>query len=457
MTATSTRERVKRPIAATFVALCCAVTLGATHARADELPIPVEVARLDNGLRVVLSPDHASPTVAIELFYDVGARVEEAHHTGFAHLFEHMMFEGSANVAKGAHFRLITAHGGSFDGRTNQDRTHYAETLPSNALELGLFLEADRMRSLAVTRENFEIQRAVVMEERRQSYENRPYMMSYLRRDELAYEGYFPYEHSTLGSMADLQAATLDEVRAFHDRYYAPDNAVLAIAGDLDPAQTMEMVRRHFGAIPARHAPPWQAPAYEAPREERRETIRDAFATAPAFHVAWHIAARRTPDHYALDVLAAVLGDGHSARLYQDLVREHEIASTIEVDTEGHRGPDIFTLWCVLTAGHTGEEARARIDAQFDDIARHGITDRELGRAHNALRRQFIFGLQSYLTRARRLAVYELYDHDASLARTELDRYLAVTAADVQRVAGRYFARSNRVVLDVLPTTQPSR
>ncbi len=436
---------------------CLAALALSAPARAEELPVPVQVERLDNGLRVALSPDHTSPTVAIEVFYDVGARVEEPGRSGLAHLFEHMMFEGSENVARGEHFRLITARGGAFDGRTNQDRTHYADTLPANDLALGLFLEADRMRALAVTRETFEVQRGVVMEERRQSYENRPYMLSFLRRDELVYQGYFPYEHSTLGAMDDLSRVTLAEVRAFHDRYYAPDNAVIAIAGDFDAAQAMSLVRQYFGPIAPHHTPPWQAPAYEPPHAERVDTITDAHAQAPAFHVAWHIPPQREPDHYALDVLATVLGNGRSSRLYQDLVRRDEIASSIEVDTEGHRGPDIFTVWCILASGHTGAEARARIDQQLDDIAQHGITERELGRARNLLRRQFVFGLQSYLIRARRLAVYEMYDGDATLIRTELDRYLAVTSADVQRVAGRYFSHDNRAVLDVLPASRSAQ
>ena len=442
--------------------LCIAgAALAPSRTHAEELPIPVQVERLENGLRVVLSADHTSPTVAIEVFYDVGARVEEPRRSGLAHLFEHMMFEGSENVRRGEHFRLITARGGAFDGRTNQDRTHYADTLPANELALGLFLEADRMRALTIDRETFEVQRGVVMEERRQSYENRPYMLSFLRRDELAYRGYFPYEHGTLGDMADLRDATLDDVRAFHDRYYAPDNAVIAIAGDFDADRAMSLVRQYFGPIAARRAPPWQPPPYAEQREERVETVTDPHVETPGFHVAWHIPPQREPDHYPLDVLAVVLGEGRSARLYQDLVREREIASSIEVDTEGHRGPDIFTVWCVLASGHTGREARARIDQQLDDIARRGITDRELERARNLLRRQFVFGLQSYLIRARRLAVYEMYDGDATLIRTELNRYLAVTAADVQRVAGRYFTPENRTVLDVLParpeTTRDAR
>jgi predicted Zn-dependent peptidase len=380
--------------------------------------------------------------------------VEERGRSGFAHLFEHMMFEGSANVGKGEHFRLIAAHGGSFNGTTSEDRTNYFQTLPSNALELGIFLEADRMRSLDISAENFENQRQTVMEERRQSYENRPYMLSFLRRDELAYRGYFPYEHSVIGDMADLRAATLADVRAFHDRYYAPDNAVLSVAGDFDPAQLMEMVRRHFGMIPARRAPPWQDPGFAPQTEERTDTMVDPQAQLPAFHVVWHIPPRRTPDHYPLELLAAVLGMGESSRLHQELVKNRELANQVNVYTEDRRGPDIFGVWCLVAQGRTGAEVREVLYREMDRVANEGISDRELEKVKNLVRRHFVFGLQSNLNRARQLAEYELYDGNAALLRTELDRYLAVTREDVQRVARQYFAPSNRTVLDVLPRTQ---
>jgi len=419
--------------------------------QAQELPVPVQVERLDNGLRVVLSPDHTSPTVAVAVYYDVGARVEERGRSGFAHLFEHMMFQGSANVGKGEHFRLISTQGGSLNGTTSEDRTNYFETLPANALEVGIFLEADRMRSLAITAENFENQRQTVMEERRQSYENRPYVPSFIQRDALAFQGYWPYEHSVIGDMADLQRASLDDVRTFHDRYYAPDNAVISLAGDFDPAQALALVRQHFGAIPARHASPWVDPAFAAQTAERTGSIEDRFAPLPAFHLSYHIPTRRTPDHYPLDILATVLASGESSRLYQELVKTREIASEISVDTEDRRGPDVFTVWCVLASGHQPAEAREVIYRQMETIAREGITARELDKARNLFRRDFVFGLQSNLARARRLAEFEMYDGNAALLRTELDRYLAVSAADVQRVAGQYFRPENRTVLDVVP------
>lgn len=431
--------------------------LGGAGARADELPVPVRVERLDNGLRVVMSPDHTAATVAVTVYYDVGSRNEEQGRSGFAHLFEHMMFQGSANVLKGEHFSLISSRGGSLNGTTSEDRTNYYETLPSNALELGLFLEADRMRSLAITQENFENQRQTVMEERRQSYENRPYLLSFLERDRLFYQGYWPYEHSTIGDMADLQAASLDDVRNFHRRYYAPDNAVLSIAGDFDPDQALNLIRQHFGPIAPQHAPAWSMPAYTPGTQEVTREIRDRLARAPAFHLAYHVPQRRHPDHYALDILAVILGGGESSRLYQELVKNREILSSIEVGAEDRRGPDIFALWAVLSQGHTPAEARAVIDQQIQNLITRGVSVRELEKARNQYRQGFVFGLQSNLARARRLAEHELYDGNAALLRTELDRYLAVTAADVQRVARTYLVNTNRTVLDVVPEPQAPR
>jgi zinc protease len=443
---------VNRRVRTRVVTWIAAGALGvAGSAHAQELPVPVQVERLDNGLRVVMSPDHTSPTVAVAVYYDVGARVEERGRSGFAHLFEHMMFEGSANVGKGEHFRLISTQGGSLNGTTSEDRTNYFETLPSNALEVGIFLEADRMRSLAITAENFENQRQTVMEERRQSYENRPYALSFIERDTLAFRGYWPYEHSVIGDMADLQRASLEDVRSFHDRYYAPDNAVIALSGDFEPAQALALVQQHFGAIPARHAPAWIDPGFTAQTAERTGSIDDRLAPLPAFHLSYHIPTRRTPDHYPLEILATVLASGESSRLYQELVKTREIASEISVDTEDRRGPDVFTVWCVLASGHQPAEARDVIYRQFESIARQGITALELDKARNLFRRAFVFGLQSNLARARRLAEFEMYDGNAALLRTELDRYLAVSAADVQRVAGQYFQAQNRTVLDVIP------
>jgi len=418
--------------------------------------LPIERHQLANGLRVVLSPDRTIPTVAVALYYDVGSRNEVRGRSGFAHLFEHMMFQGSANVGKGEHFQLVMNRGGSMNGTTSEDRTNYYETLPSNELALGLWLEADRMKSLAITEENFENQRATVMEERRQRIDNQPYVPSMLRINELAFGDYWPYAHSTIGDMADLEAAPLAAVQEFFDAYYAPNNAVLSIAGDFDPAEALALVRRYFDPIPARPTPPFEPPELLPQTEERTEVLPDPNAPLPAFHVAYHIPPSRTPDHYALELLSLILGDGESSRLYQILVKQREILQAIDVSTDDRRGPDLFSFWGVVSEGHAAEEAQQVIYAELARIAQRGITERELEKARNRVRSYFVFGLASNMSRAMRLGEFELYWGDAALLRSEPEAYLAVTAQDIQRVAGTYFEATNRTVLDVQPLAATS-
>ncbi len=448
-------------VLATASMLCMSVggnAQDATARRAEEptarTPIqrmPVVRATLSNGLRVVLNPDATVPTVGIAVYYDVGSRNEVRGRTGFAHLFEHMMFQGSANIAKGEHFSLIMNRGGTMNGTTSHDRTNYFETLPSNELELGLFLESDRMRSLAISEENFENQRQTVKEERRQSYENRPYMLSMLRINELTYGDYFPYSHSTIGEVADLDNAPLEAVREFWQTYYAPNNAVISISGDFEPTAALALIERYFGDIGRRATPAYEPAALAPQTREITDTMVDRLAPLPAFHIAYHIPQSREAQHYPLEMLAIVLGDGESSRLYQKLVKEREILQEISVSTDDRRGPDVFSFWGVVGTGHTGEEARNVIYSEIQSIAQRGITQRELDKAKNRLRAAFVFGLQSNLSRAMQLAEYEMYWGNAELLRSELDRYLAVTLDDVRHAASTYFDATNRTVLDVLP------
>lgn len=423
-------------------------------ASSGTVKLPVIRERLENGLRIVMSPDTGVPTVAVVVYYDVGSRNEQKGSSGFAHLFEHMMFQGSANVAKGEHFTFVMNRGGSMNGTTSHDRTNYYETLPSNELELALWLEADRMRSLAITQENFENQRQTVMEERRQSYDNRPYMQSMLRVNELAYGDYFPYAHSTIGDMQDLINAPLSAVQQFFNSYYTPNNAVISIAGDFEPQRALALVNKLFGGIAARPVPPYNPPALAAQTVERVETMTDPLAELPAFHINYHIPPEREPDHYALDMLSIVLGDGESSRLYQKLVKGTELVQEIEISTDGRRGPDLMSAWAIMSPGKKAQDARKVIYAELDSIAKKGITERELEKARNRIRSSFVMALQSNLQRAQRVAEFELYWGDGNLLNVEADKYLAVTAADVQRVAKQYFAPTNRTVLDVVPATE---
>ncbi len=421
-------------------------------AAADALSaLTIERATLENGLRIVVNADHTVPTVAIAVYYDVGSRNEVRGRSGFAHLFEHLMFEGSANVARNEHFTYIAARGGDANATTSDDRTNYFETLPSNELALGLWLEADRMASLDITEEAFANQRTTVLQERQQNYESQPYALSFLRANELAYGDYFPYAHSTIGDVQDVVHSPLEAVQDFWLHHYAPNNAVLVIAGDVEPADALAAARQYFGAIPRRDVVPY-TPGEMAPQTaERHETMLDPLADLPAFHVEWHIPPNREPDHYALEMLSAVLGDGDSSRLYRSLVHEGEILSEVGVGTDDRRGPDLFSVFGLLQEGHTAEEARTQIYAAIADIGAHGVPAREMERVQNRIRAYFVVNVQSNLMRAEHLAEYELYYGDATLLRTELDRYMAVTSADIQRVAGQYFAATNRTVLDVVP------
>lgn len=440
---------------ATVFALGCGATASAQSPAALS-NLQVSRATLDNGLRVVLNEDHTVPTVAISVYYDVGSRNEAKGRSGFAHLFEHMMFQGSENVGKGEHFSLIINRGGSANGTTSGDRTNYFETLPANELALGLWLEADRMRSLAVTQENFENQRLTVMEERRQRIDNQPYIPSMLRINELAYGDYWPYAHSTIGDMQDLIDAPLEAVQEFFDTYYAPNNAVLSISGDFNTEEALRLVEKHFGDIPARKTPPYIPPPPPEQTEERTETMYDPNATLPAFHLAYHIPPSRTPDHYPLEMLAIILGDGESSRLYQKLIKQEEICQDIAVGTDDRRGPDLFSVWAVMSSGRANEEAQKLIFSEIESIAAEGIDPRELEKAKNRVRAAFVFGLQSNMSRSQRLAEFELFWGDANLLKLELDHYLGVTAEDIERVAGTYFQPSNRTVLNVLPGTAPA-
>ncbi len=418
--------------------------------------LQVSRATLDNGLRVVMNPDDTVPTVAVSVYYDVGSRNEAKGRSGFAHLFEHMMFQGSANVGKGEHFSLIINRGGSANGTTSNDRTNYFETLPSNELALGLWLEADRMRSLAITQENFENQRMTVMEERRQRIDNQPYIPSMLRINELAYGDYWAYAHSTIGDMQDLLDAPLEAVQEFFDTYYAPNNAVLSISGDFDTEEAMQLVEKYFGDVPARETPTYVEPAPPEQTAERTETMYDANATLPAFHLAYHIPSDRSPDHYALETLALLLGEGESSRLYQTLIKRKEICQDVAVGTDDRRGPDLFSVWAVMASGHAPKEAQEVVLAELESIANGGITSRELAKAKNRIRAAFVFGLQSNMARSQHLAQYELYWGDANLLKLELDHYLAVSMEDIKRVADTYFKATNRTVLDVLPGAAPA-
>ena len=375
--------------------------------------------KLDNGLRVILVPDHSAPVYGIDVCYNVGARNEHPGRTGFAHLFEHMMFEGSENVAKGEHFVLVFNNGGNMNGTTNEDRTTYFEELPKNQLDLGLFLEADRMRALNVTQANLDNQRNAVQEERRQGIDNQPYGRAQLDLDNLAYDN-FAYKHSTIGSMTDLNAASIDDVKDFFRIYYAPNNAVLTLVGDFDPEEALAKVKKYFGAIPAQPAPPKVDLSEEPHYGERREVIYDPLARLPEIDMAYHIPAGNTPENYAAQQLTYVLGQGESSRFYQ-------------------------------RPGVKVEDLEKAIDEEIATVAKSGVTPEELAKAKSQLLRQFIERRRSALFTALLIGNYTVYFNDPNLINTRLDKIQSVGKQDLERVAKTYLTQENRTVVTTLP------
>ncbi|MBN1917898.1 MAG: insulinase family protein [Verrucomicrobia bacterium] len=404
---------------------------------------------LANGLRVLLSRNTTSPCVAVAVYYDVGSRNETPGRSGFAHLFEHMMFEGSEHIGKTEHMKHIANAGGEMNGSTSEERTNYFEVLPSNQLGLALWLEADRMRALNVTRENFENQRATVKEERRQSIDNQPYGPAYLRHRELAL-GNWALGHSVIGDMADLDAATVEDAQAFYRLYYAPNNAVLAVVGDVDCTDALEQVRRYFEAIPRSEAPPEVDTTEPEQTAEKHDTLSDALAAMPGFWLAYHAPPRRSPDSYALQLLQRILLHGRSSRLYKSLIKEHEAAIECSGFCGSSRGPDLFAVW-TISKGNDNEACKTLIAQELKRVADDGVSEHEVQKAKNLIKAQYLDRIQTNLGRAMVLAEHMLYDGDPNLVNTELDRYLRVSAADIQRVARCYFGPEQRTIVEALP------
>jgi zinc protease len=420
----------------------------------ERFGLSIQRAALDNGLKVVMNPDHSAPTVAVSVTYGVGSSSEVSGRTGFAHLFEHMMFQGSKHAKKGEHFTLISDRGGTLNGTTNSDRTNYYEVLPANELELALWLESDRMRWLSVTSENFENQRAVVQEEFRMRIQNQAYVPGMLRLGELTFQGYAPYAHATIGSMADLDAAKFDWVKDFHDRYYAPDNAVVTIAGDFEPDQAMALIQKYFGPAEAKHPPVLVFPPMPEKPNVGHASVEDTNARTPGFMFGFMIPPSRTPDHYALELLGMILSGGESSRLYKQLVHDRAVVERVSAGTDDHRGPDQFSVLAVLTDKGKLSDVEAAVDAELARARTAPPSAAELEKAKRQLRASFVFGLQTNNGRAIQLGEFESYWGDARLLSHELSQYLAITPEAVQRAAARYLTPERRSLVEVLPAAK---
>lgn len=417
--------------------------------------IDITEHRLANGLRVVLSEDHLTPVAAVCLWYDVGSRHEVKGRTGLAHLFEHLMFQGSANVSNNGHFELVQGAGGSLNGTTSFERTNYFETMPTHQLELALWLEADRMGSLlaALDETSMENQRDVVKNERRQRYDNVPYGTSFEKLAALSFPDGHPYHHTPIGSMADLDAATLEDARAFFRTYYAPNNAVLSVVGDIDTEQTIAWIEKYFGSIPAHDGkqPPRDGSLPEVIGQEIRELVEEEVPSR-ALMAAYRLPHDGTREADAADLALTVLGSGESSRLYNRLVRRDRTAVSAGFGLLRLAGAPSLGWLDVKTSG---EATLAQIDAAVDEelarFAAEGPTPEELERARAQIEREWLDRLTTVSGRADELCRYAVLFGDPKLVNGALAKVLDVTAEEVKAIAAARLRPDNRAVLAYEP------
>jgi len=425
--------------------------------------IAFEQFTLPNGLRVIFSPDHSTPIVTVDVWYEVGSRNERRGRSGFAHLFEHMMFEGSAHVKKSEHGQLVERAGGNYNGSTAEDRTNYWETVPSNRLNLALWLEADRMRSLAITEQNFENQRQAVKEERRLRVDNQPYAAAFT--DGLTWPfdstSCFPYAHTVIGSMADLDGAKLPDVQAFFDTYYAPNNATLVVVGDFSPIELRRLVNQYFAGVPSHAAP--EAPHCDAStaaaKGPQRRDVHDAQANLDLVMRLYRIPEHRAADTPALEILNIILGQGESSRLNVSVVRREKAAvgAGAILNPYGSRnGPGVLAAYGIVNQGVSAERLDSLLGLQLDSIRANGITADELDKAKNVLRAGFIDNRETTLGKAEELHHYLTFHASIDEINTDLDHLVAVTSDDVKRVANTYLAPANLTLLIVRPGAAPA-
>ncbi len=429
-----------------------AAGLGVT-ALAAQAPVEFEQYTLPNGLRVILAPDPEASVVTVNVWYNVGSRNERLGRSGFAHLFEHMMFQGSANVGKGEHMQLIERAGGSMNGSTSEDRTNYFETLPTHRLNLGLWLEADRMRSLAVTDENFENQRETVKEERRLGVDNQPYGRVFTDGLTLPYDSTtcFAYAHTVIGSMDDLDAAQTADVQAFFDAYYAPNNATLTVVGDFDPVAAKGLIEQYFGNTPRGEEPPPVECGVAYSDLGGRSVMEDQHANLPAVIVAFLIPPHDHDDTPALTLLGTILGQGESSRLNRALVRETQAAFQALAFVDSRRGPGEFIVGALANQGVGYETLESQLWQELEKLVTEGVTEAELQKAKNSYRAGQIFSRQTSMGMAETLQHFAHFHDAIEEINTDLARYMGVTLDDVKRVAGTYLVLANAYTVVAQP------
>jgi len=416
--------------------------------------IPIDTFTLDNGLRVVVSEDHSAPVVAVHMWYHVGSAHEEVGRSGFAHLFEHMLFEETENLGDGDFRKLVEEAGGTFNGSTTNDRTNYFEIMPSNRVNLSLWLHAERMGRLVVSERGFENQRSIVKEERRQRIDNQPYGAANLTLDTLSTD-YLPYKHTVIGSMTDLDAAQVEDVRAFYDRLYVPNNAVLTVVGDVTTRQIRDLVEQYFGDFPRgadRPALP-DAPATPRTDGERRLTLDDPLAQLPLEFMAYNIPPEGHDDLYALSLLSSIFSDGESSRLHVRLVKEEKVAPVVISILNTRVGPGTFIFGSLPNQGIGIDRIEALIQEEVERLQTDGVTPRELQKAINNLRANEIRSRLTVNGKANMIESAVLDYGDPFRVNTDLARYEAVTVDDILRVARMYLTPANRTVVIARPAS----
>ena len=444
--------------AAAFVALAGGILLTEVGSNAAVRPpkLQYQITKLANGLTVILSEDHSTPIAHVQLWYHVGSKNEKPGRTGFAHLFEHMMFKGSKNVEPEQHTSMIASVGGQSNAYTTEDTTVFWQTVPSHYLPLALWLEADRMASLRVDEATFRTEREVVKEERRMRVENQPYG----RLSEIIYEQAFtvhPYKHPVIGSMADLEAASIQDVRDFYETYYVASNATLALVGDFDSAQALDLVSRHLGRVPkSDRAISRDVPKEPPQRRERRVTLTESWPL-PAVVVAHQITFDGHPDAYPLHIASKLLSDGQSSRIHQKLVYDEGIALAAFGGGNIIEDPNLFFAVAIVQPGRTPAEAEKALVEELNRLTREPVSARELQQAKNQFARDYIVGRESNQQKALHLAHAAVIHNDIATADGEFDIFMNITAADVQRVARTYFTDESRLVITIMPRAQGSR
>jgi predicted Zn-dependent peptidase len=437
------------------------LSLPAFAADSDRWNLPVEVKKLDNGLTVVVSEDHSSPTVGVSVVYHVGMRLEPRNRTGFAHLFEHLMFQGTPNAPKGVFDAVITGGGGGNNGSTRPDFTNYIETAPVSALESMLWLEADRMKTLDFKPETLKNQQDVVKEEIRVNVKNQPYGgFMWIDISQQAFQKW-ENNHDGYGSFKDLEGATLDDVRGFHRDFYGPNNAVLAISGDVTPAQGFALAQKYFGGIAARPTPQAADFSEGLNTAEKRIEQSDALAQVPAIAAAWKMPDRGSKDQAPMAVLGELLAGGDASRFYQGLVKGREIALNVEslyglTSPWEYDGPTLFTVFALYKPNGSADALLAAMDEEIAKIADKGVDDATLKRVKTRMLADWYNGLEGFLDRADTLAKLQTLWGDAKVVNQIPGWIEAVTSEDLQRTARTYLTRANRTVIDRKPAPPPA-